>query len=186
MINTEFNLQICNYGQKRRIRRENSNYTTRLTKIFCGHFCPCRKTANFCHPGSNSTWDPLLILVVNTCFVVFLLQWDNSWIKCVHIFSNKMKKKTWSPKKELAYVKKVALVGCNLFFILVYQCTLKHGRSSWKKTPFWWQKQRKENMVKCFTSRAINFWIAGGLSSVRWGTPVKENILPKLAQSVAN
>ena len=45
---TEFNLQICNYAQKRRICRGNSKDVP--DKNFCGHFCPRRKAANFCHP----------------------------------------------------------------------------------------------------------------------------------------
>ena len=45
---TELNLQICNYAQKRRICREISKYAP--DENFCGHFCPRRKTANFCHP----------------------------------------------------------------------------------------------------------------------------------------
>ena len=39
-------LQICNYAQKRRICK----YTP--DENFCGHFCPRRKAANFCHPAS--------------------------------------------------------------------------------------------------------------------------------------
>ena len=39
---TELNLQLCNYAQKRRICRENSN------ENFYGHFC-FRRKANFCH-----------------------------------------------------------------------------------------------------------------------------------------
>ena len=45
---TEFNLQICNYAQKRRICRGNSKDVP--DKNFCGHFCPRGKAANFCHP----------------------------------------------------------------------------------------------------------------------------------------
>ena len=42
-------MQIYNYPQKRRICYENSKYA--FDKIFYGHFCPHRKSANFCHPG---------------------------------------------------------------------------------------------------------------------------------------
>ena len=42
----ELNLQICNYAQKRRICK----YA--LDENFHGHFCPRRKAAKFCHPGS--------------------------------------------------------------------------------------------------------------------------------------
>ena len=45
---TELNLQICDYEQKQRIRRENSK--SAHDKSFYGHFCPCRNAANFCHP----------------------------------------------------------------------------------------------------------------------------------------
>ena len=45
---TELNLQICYYAQKRRTYQENSKYAR--DEIFCGHFCPRRKAANFCHP----------------------------------------------------------------------------------------------------------------------------------------
>ena len=47
---TELNLQFCNYAQKRRISRENSKGAP--DNNFCGHFCPRRKAANFCHPGT--------------------------------------------------------------------------------------------------------------------------------------
>ena len=40
---TELNLHLCNYAQKRRICRENSN------ENFYGHFCFRRKAGNFCH-----------------------------------------------------------------------------------------------------------------------------------------
>ena len=43
---TELNLQICDYAQKRRIYRENGNYTP--DENFCGHFCLRRKASNFC------------------------------------------------------------------------------------------------------------------------------------------
>ena len=46
---TAFNLHICNYTQKARICHKNSKYALDLD--FCGHFCACRKAANFCHPG---------------------------------------------------------------------------------------------------------------------------------------
>ena len=45
---TELNWKICNYAQKRRICRENSEYAP--DKYFWGHFCPGQKAANFCHP----------------------------------------------------------------------------------------------------------------------------------------
>ena len=48
---TEFNLQICDYAQKRRICRGNSKDVP--DENFCGHFCPRRKAANFCHPGDR-------------------------------------------------------------------------------------------------------------------------------------
>ena len=44
---TELNLHICNYGQKRRICRENCKYA--FDENFHGHFCPRRKAAKFCH-----------------------------------------------------------------------------------------------------------------------------------------
>ena len=50
---TELNLQICDYAQKRHICRENCKYA--LDKNFHGHFCPRRKAAKFCHPGSDVT-----------------------------------------------------------------------------------------------------------------------------------
>ena len=40
ILMTDFDLQICNYPQKRRICRQN----------ICVHFCARRKAANFCHP----------------------------------------------------------------------------------------------------------------------------------------
>ena len=46
--NIEMNWQIYNYAPKRRICRENSKYAP--DEIYCGHFCPRRKAANFCHP----------------------------------------------------------------------------------------------------------------------------------------
>ena len=46
---TELNLQICNDAQKRRICRENCKYA--LDENLCGHFCPRKKAANFCHPA---------------------------------------------------------------------------------------------------------------------------------------
>ena len=45
---TDLNFQICTYSQKRRICRENSQEAP--DENFCGHFCPSRKAANFCHP----------------------------------------------------------------------------------------------------------------------------------------
>ena len=45
---TELNLQICNYAFVAKI----------VSKNFFGHFCPCRKAANFCHPGPKSSEDP--------------------------------------------------------------------------------------------------------------------------------
>ena len=48
-------LQICNCAQKRRICGENSKYAP--DENCCGHFCPRRKTANFCHPATEQeTW----------------------------------------------------------------------------------------------------------------------------------
>ena len=47
------NLQICNYAQKRRICRKNSKYAP--DENYCGHFCPRRKAANFCHPVFSQT-----------------------------------------------------------------------------------------------------------------------------------
>ena len=44
---TELDLQNCNYVQKRRICRKNSKYAP--DDNFCGHFCPRRKAAKFCH-----------------------------------------------------------------------------------------------------------------------------------------
>ena len=49
----ELNLQICNYAQKRIICRKNSKYAP--DENFCGHFCPRRKAANFCHPVFSQT-----------------------------------------------------------------------------------------------------------------------------------
>ena len=46
---TEFNLQIWDYTQKRRIHCENCKYA--FDESFHGHFCPRRKAAKFCHPG---------------------------------------------------------------------------------------------------------------------------------------
>ena len=51
---TELILQICNYVQKRRICRENSKYAP--DENFCGHFCPRRKAASFCHPGTKHSF----------------------------------------------------------------------------------------------------------------------------------
>ena len=48
---TALNLQICDFAQKRRICRENCKYA--LDENFHGHFCPRRKAAKFCHPGST-------------------------------------------------------------------------------------------------------------------------------------
>ena len=53
---TKLNLQICNYAQKRRICCENSKYAP--DKNLCGHFCPRRKAANFCHPESGQSHRP--------------------------------------------------------------------------------------------------------------------------------
>ena len=50
----ELNLQICDYAQKRRICRENCKYA--LDKNFHGHFCPPRKAAKFCHPGTRTVF----------------------------------------------------------------------------------------------------------------------------------
>ena len=49
----ELNLQICDYAQKRRIRRENCKYA--FDGNFHGHFCPRRKAAKFCYPASSSS-----------------------------------------------------------------------------------------------------------------------------------
>ena len=43
-----------NHVQTRRIFRENSKYVPH--EIFCGHFCPRQKAANFCHPGQWHAW----------------------------------------------------------------------------------------------------------------------------------
>ena len=48
---TEFNLQICDYAQKRRICRKNCKYA--IDENFHGHFCPWRKAAKFCHPDHD-------------------------------------------------------------------------------------------------------------------------------------
>ena len=50
---TEFNLQICDYAQKRRICRENRKCA--FDENFHGHFCPRRKAAKFCHPAHIET-----------------------------------------------------------------------------------------------------------------------------------
>ena len=47
---TELNLQICYYAEKQRICRKNCKYA--LDENFHDHFCPRRKAAKFCHPGS--------------------------------------------------------------------------------------------------------------------------------------
>ena len=49
VFQTELNLQICNYAQKRRICRKNCKYA--LDKKVHGHFCPRRNAAKLCHPG---------------------------------------------------------------------------------------------------------------------------------------
>ena len=48
---TELILQICDYAQKRRIRRKNCKYA--LDKNFHCHFCFRRKAAKFCHPNDK-------------------------------------------------------------------------------------------------------------------------------------
>ena len=48
---TELNSKNWDYAQKRRICRENCKYA--LDERFHGHFCPCRKHAKSCHPGSK-------------------------------------------------------------------------------------------------------------------------------------
>ena len=44
-------LQICDYVQKRRIRRENCKYV--LDENFHCNFCSRQKAAKFCHPGNR-------------------------------------------------------------------------------------------------------------------------------------
>ena len=51
---TQLNWQICDYAQKRRICRENCEYA--LYENFHGHFCPPRKAAKFCHPGTRTVF----------------------------------------------------------------------------------------------------------------------------------
>ena len=45
---TELN-KNCNYASKRCFCCENNKYVA--DENFCGHFCPRRKAANFCHPA---------------------------------------------------------------------------------------------------------------------------------------
>ena len=45
---TDLNSKIWDYGQKRRICRENCKYA--LDENFHDQFCPRRKAAKFCHP----------------------------------------------------------------------------------------------------------------------------------------
>ena len=51
---TELN-KNCNYASKRRFCRENNKYAA--DENFCGHFCPRRKAANFCHPDYDYDYD---------------------------------------------------------------------------------------------------------------------------------
>ena len=48
-----------NYAQKRRIFCENSKHAP--DENFCGHFCPRRKAANFCHPASVGINQPCAV-----------------------------------------------------------------------------------------------------------------------------